>query len=62
MSNDHFHVTIYLRFCKLGILTAVLFIRGAVVIAVIDAVAYKVLSNAAAIAAGELCVWVARSE
>ena len=44
------------------ILTAVLFIAGAVVIAVVDAIANIVLGNAAAVVAGELCVGVTRSE
>lgn len=43
-------------------LTAVLFIRCAVVIAVVDAIANIVLCNTAAIVAGEFCVGVAWSE
>lgn len=49
-----------LRF--LNILTAVLFIRGAVVVAVVDAVANVVFGNTTAIAAGELSSGVARPE
>lgn len=49
-----------LRF--LNILTAVLFIRGAVVIAVVDAVANVVFRNTAAIVTGELSIGVARPE
>lgn len=44
------------------ILTAVLFITGAVVVAVVDAVANIVLGNASAVVAGELCVGVTWSE
>lgn len=46
----------------LWILTAVLFVRGAVVIAVVDAVANVVFCNTAAIVASELSVWVTRFE
>lgn len=44
------------------ILTAVLFIRCAIVIAVVDAIANIVFCNTAAIVAGELSVGVTRSE
>lgn len=51
------------HFCgKLRVLTAVLLIRGAVVIAVVDAIANIVLCNTAPVVAGELCVGVTRSE
>lgn len=46
----------------LNILTAVLFIRGAVVIAVVDAVANVVFRNTTAIVTGELSIGVARPE
>lgn len=44
------------------LLTTVLFIRGAVVIAVVDAVANIVFCNATAIVAGELSIGVTRPE
>lgn len=43
-------------------LTAVLFVRGAVVVAVVDAVANVVLCDAAAIVAGELSTGVTGPE
>lgn len=43
-------------------LTAVLFIRGAVVVAVVDAIAHVVLCNTAPVVAGELRVRVTRPE
>lgn len=43
-------------------LTAVLFVGGAVIVAVVDAVANIFLCDAAAVTAGELSVGVARSE
>ncbi len=39
-----------------------MFIRGSVVIAVVDAIANIILCNAASIVTGELCVGVTRSE
>lgn len=39
-----------------------MFIRGAVVIAVVDAIANIVLGNAATIVTGEFCVGITRSE
>lgn len=44
------------------LLTTVLFVRGAVVIAVVDAVANIVFCNATAIVAGELSTGVTRPE
>ncbi len=64
ISYSHFDLNISLCFISVanGILTAVLFIRGPVVIAVVDAIANIVLCNAAAIVASELGVGVTGSE
>lgn len=52
-------MTVHLCFNFSGrTLTAVLFIRGAVVIAVVDSIANIVFCNTAPIVAGELCVGV----
>lgn len=39
-----------------------MFIRGAVVVAVVDTIANIVLCNAASVVTSKLCVWVTRSE
>lgn len=57
------HLDINCSFEKdLFLLTTVLFIRGAVVIAVVDAVANIVFCNATAIVAGELSTGITRPE
>lgn len=47
------------RFWVFG-LTAILLVRGAIVIAVVDTIANIVLANTAAVVAGELCAGVTR--
>lgn len=54
-----------LTFCLLwlaGSLRAVSFIRGAIVVAVVDTIANIVLCNTASVVTSKLCVWVTRSE